>query len=216
MLSRTWLSLFGFVLVACGGGEPEGEQPAEAQPADGVEGSTAEADGESKSLLDAESEVHLTIAGEGTQLSGGAQLEVREQNPVANLVVTAVYEGTSNLVTFQLAVLGVENVVGVHRTEIGPPGNSAAFAQAYLERQSYSSGSGSLEVTLAGDGSISGSLEVEMFQDSEPGKLDESGASFNLVAAFEGSWKLLCRSPVQALPGDHSVSDSAYCRGLKF
>lgn len=153
----------------------------------------------------------------GAQLSGGARLEVREQNPVVNLAVTAQFqENTSNLVQFQLSVLGVENAMGPHHIEIGPPAYSAAYMQAYLELQSYSSRSGMLDVTLAGDGSISGNFEAELFKDSEPGRLDESGERITLSATFDGYWSLICRSPVPALPGDHSVTDSAYCNGLTF
>lgn len=100
--------------------------------------------------------------------------------------------------------------------EIGPPGTSAAFAAAYLDRQSYSSRGGSLEVTLAGDGSITGNLEAELFKDSLPGRLDESGEALSLSGTFAGSWCLLCRSRVVGLPGDHSVADSPYCNGLQF
>jgi hypothetical protein len=204
---RTWLSLLGFVLIACGSEAPEeqpeapagGDQPAAAASTDGASG------------------VRLTLAGEGGQLSGGAQLQVREQNPIVNLLVTAVEEqNSSNLVRFQLALMGVENAMGTHRTEIGPPGNSAAFVNAYMDLQSYSSRTGTLEVTLANDGRISGNLQVELFKDSEPGRLDESGEPLSLSGNFAGSWSLVCRSPVPALPGDHSVSDSAYCNGLTF
>jgi hypothetical protein len=207
MRVRTWLSLFGFVLVACGSESPE-EQP-EAPP-EGEQPSAAQSTEETSGL-------RLTLAGETGLLSGGAQLQVREQNPIVNLVVTAVEEdNSSNLVSLQLALMGVENAMGTHRTEIGPPGNSAAFVNAYMELQSYSSRTGTLEVTLAHDGRISGNLEVELFKDSEPGRLDESGEQLSLSGNFVGWWSLVCRSPVPGLPGDHSVSDSAYCNGLTF
>lgn len=201
--------------MACGGSEPA-EQTASEQAA----GSPA------AERMDDPNGVTLTLAGEGAALggavsdallSGGARLEVREQNPVVNLAVTAVFaQSTSNLVQFQLAFLGVENAMGPHHAEIGPPTYSEAYVQAYLELQSYSSRSGVLDVTLAGDGSISGALEAELFKDSEPGTLDESGERITISATFDGFWSLTCRSPVPALPGDHSVSDSIYCNGLTF
>jgi hypothetical protein len=207
MLVRTCSVLFGFVLVACGGSDPEEQGPSE--------GAMGAAPSE---RTDDPAGLHLTLAGDGAELSGGARLEVREQNPIVNLVVTAVYDdNTSNLVQFQVALMGVENAMGFHRMDLGAPGtNAAAFANAYLEQQSYSSRAGLVELTLAGDGSIAGSLEAELFQDSVPGVLDESGASFSLSGSFDGFWSLVCRSPVPGLPGDHSVADSAYCNGLRF
>lgn len=217
MLNRSCTSFLGFVLIACGGSEPE--------PA-GQSAAGAQADAPPSERRDDPNAVRFLLTGEGAPLgealsgallNGAARLEVREQNPVVNLAVTGVFEqNTSNLVQLQLSVLGVENAMGLHHIEIGPPTYSAAYMQAYLELQSYSSRSGLLDVTLAGDGSISGSLEAELFKDSEPGKLDELGERIAISASFEGSWSLICSSPVPALPGDHSVSDSAYCNGLTF
>lgn len=216
MLLRTCSGLFGFVLVACGGSEPAGA-PA---PAEQMANSPASQGTEDQSGL------RLLLTGEGAPLgeglsdaplSGRAELQVREQNPVVNLVLSATFEeNTSNLVQFRLSFLGVENTAGLHHIEIGPPTYSAAYMQAYLELQSYSSRSGVLDVTLTGEGRISGSLQAELFKDSEPGELDESGERIDLSATFDGAWNLLCTSPVPALPGDHNMPDSAYCRALTF
>jgi hypothetical protein len=207
---RAWLGLFWSLLVACGASDPD-EQPVDRQAEQTANPTADETAGDDPSAL------QLTLTDEATPLSGGAQLQVREENPIVNLVITAVYEQNhDDLVQLQLALLGVETAMGVHRMELGPPGNSAAFAVAYLDAQSYSSSGGMLEVTLSGDGRIAGSVQAELFQDSQPGRLNESGEPFSLSGSFEGRWSLVCRSGVRGLPGDHSIADSPYCNRLQF
>jgi hypothetical protein len=204
-------------LVACGGSDPAEREPGSEATAAITEATTEATQSPASPRADSPNALQLTLEGEPSLLNGGARLEVREENPIANLVITAVYEANhDDLVQFQLALIGVENAMGFHRTEIGPPGSSAAFAAAYLDKQSYSSRGGTLEVTLTGDGRITGKLEAELFKDSLPGRLDESGETLSLSGTFEGSWSLLCRSRALGLPGDHSFEDSPYCNSLQF
>ena len=181
----------------------------------GAGGSTA-AGGET-----APSVVQLTLDGVHELLNGAARLEVRELNPVVNLAVTTVFSSnSSDLLQFTLALDGVENAMGFHRSEFGGTSNSAAIAVAYLEQVSYSSKSGTLEVTLKNDGTIDGQFDAVLSQDPTPG-VDPALAppptpDFEISGNFAGTWSLVCRSPVIGLPGDHSVSDSPYCNNLKF
>ena len=168
-----------------------------------------------------ESAVQLTLDGVHEVLNGGAQLEVRELRPVVNLVVTTVFESKPNdLLEVNLAFEGVENTVGTHTSQFGGESNSPAFAVAYLEQISYLSQSGNLEVTLTGDGAISGRFDAELAVDaagsSDPAGVPASAKNFSISGSFAGTWSLLCRSPVLALPGDHSVADSPYCNNLEF
>jgi hypothetical protein len=168
-----------------------------------------------------DSVVELRLDGTPEVLSGGARLEVRELYPVVNLVVTTVFESNhDDLLQIQLAFDGVENAVGAHRSEFGGLSNSAAVAVAYLERISYSSQSGSLDVTLTGDGAIQGRFDAELAVDvqgsSDPDGIPASAKNFSIAGTFEGTWSLFCRSPVVGLPGDHSVTDSPYCNNLEF
>jgi hypothetical protein len=198
------------LLVGCGDSGQEAPAPAEAaasMPLPSVDRSA--------------SAVQLTLDGVHEVLTGGARLEVRELNPVVHLVVTTVFASNhDDLLELDLTFEGVENAVGSHSSELGGQSNSPAFAVAYLERISYLSQSGSLDVTLTGDGAIHGRFDAELAVDAEgssdPTGIPASAVNFNLSGAFEGTWSLLCRSPVLALPGDHSVADSPYCNQLEF
>jgi hypothetical protein len=168
-----------------------------------------------------ESAVQLTLDDVHEVLSGGAQLEVRELRPVVNLVVTTVFESKQDdLLEVHLAFEGVENAVGTHRSELGGQANSPAFAVAYLELISYVSQSGNLEVTLSGDGAISGQFAADLVVDeagsSDPAGVPASAKDFSISGSFAGTWSLLCRSPVIGLPGDHNVADSPYCNNHQF
>jgi hypothetical protein len=209
MRYRSFSSSVCVVLAGCGGAEPAEQEP-------GSEATEATAAPPS-ARADSPAALQLALAGESSLLNGGARLEVQEESPIANLVITAVYEPNhDHLVQLQLVLVGVENAMGFHRTQIGPPGTSAACAAAYLDKQSYSSRGGTLEVTLTADGSITGLLEAELFKDSSPGGLDELGEALHLSGTFEGSWSLLCRSRVVGLPGEHLIADSPYCNSLQF
>jgi hypothetical protein len=155
--------------------------------------------------------VQLSLAGEAAPLEGNARLDVREQNPLVNLTVTAIYASNhDDLVQLQLALDGVANAMGTHTAELG--GISArAYAVAYLNRVSYTSELGRLEVTLSSDGAIAGSFDASLSKDRDP-----AGAQLRLSGSFQGTWSVLCRSPVIGLPGDHSVTDSPYCNSLEF
>lgn len=168
-----------------------------------------------------QSAVQLKLDDGDELLTGGAQLQVRELNPVVNLVVTTTFEfNHDDLLEFKLAFEGVENTVGSHSSEFTSASNSAASAVAYLERISYLSQSGTLDVTLTGDGAIHGRFDAELAPDaagsSDPAGVPASAKNFNVTGTFDGTWSLVCRSPVIGLPGDHSVADSPYCRSLAF
>jgi len=168
-----------------------------------------------------ESAVQLTLDGVHEVLRGGAQLEVRELNPVVNLAVTTVFASNNNdLLELKLAFEGVDQVVGAHRSEFGGLSNSAARAVVYRDKISYSSQSGSLDVTLTGDGGIRGRFDAELAVDVEgsadPASVPASTKNLSVSGTFEGTWSLVCRSPVLNLPGDHSVADSPYCNQLEF
>jgi len=200
------------LVLLAGCGDSGGEAPA--APA-------APAGAASMQPSNSESAVQLTFDGVHEVLSGGAQLEVRELNPVVNLVVTTVFESNhDDLFTLELAFEGVENAVGSHSSEFSGESNSAALAVAYLEQISYASQSGSLDVTLTGDGSINGRFAVDLAVDvagsSDPAGVPASAMPFSVSGTFAGTWSLLCRSPVIGLPGDHSVADSPYCNNLEF
>jgi hypothetical protein len=170
---------------------------------------------------EAASSVELTLDGVHELLNGAARLEVRELNPVVNLAVTTVFSSnSSDLLQLTLALDGVENAMGFHHSEFGGQSNSAAIAVAYLEQVSYSSKSGTLEVTLKSDGTIDGQFDAMLSQDPTPGT-DPALAppptpDFEISGSFAGTWSLVCRSPVIGLPGDHSVADSPYCNNLTF
>jgi len=164
--------------------------------------------------------VELTLDGVHELLSGGAQLQVRELNPVVNLAITTVFNSNNDdLLQFTLALDGVQNAMGSHHSEFVEDANSTATAVAYLERVSYSSVSGTLDVTLKNDHTIAGLFDAVLAEDPTPGTdpaLVTRHADFEISGSFAGTWALVCRSPVIGLPGDHSVADSPYCKQLAF
>jgi hypothetical protein len=202
------------VLVAgCGSGGKNAEAAAGAAGAmntetSGVGGSSGASDAEPR-----DGAILLTLEGEAAQLEGGARIEVREENPVVNLVVTAVYaDNHDDLLQLQLAIDGVDQVAGHHTYDLAGA-SSRAYAVAYLDRVSYFSETGTLDLTVQGDGALSGSFSASLAPDAADAA---DAAPLELSGSFTGSWSLLCRSPVAILPGDHSVSDSAYCNNLRF
>ena len=140
---------------------------------------------------------------------------------MVNLAVTTVFDSNhDDLVELHLALDGVKNAMGFHRAEFASAANNPALAVAYLERVSYSSQSGTLEVTLKNDRTIEGRFAAMLSQDATPGG-DPALApppvdDFGISGTFSGTWSVVCRSPVIGLPGDHSVADSPYCNNLAF
>ncbi len=215
--SVRWLATA--LLVAACGSSDETASPADPDAEDSANGAGGSQNGaDTDSTQGGDGVVQVALEGEPAPLDGGARLEVRELNPVVNLVVTAVYSSNhDNLVQLQLALDGVQNAVGSHHSELGAV-SARAFAVAYLDRVSYTSRSGNLDVTLDGNGALSGSFVASLAEDPAPGAQPAvpSEPTLELSGSFEGSWSLLCRSPVIGLPGDHSVMDSAYCKRLAF
>jgi hypothetical protein len=217
-----WLSALAALFLGAGCGS--GDKPANGDPS-GAGGSVSGGPGAAAGDRAAanESTVELTLDGprEDQLLRGGARLEVRELNPVVNLAVTTVFDvNHDDLVELHLALDGVENAMGFHRAEFGSAANNPALAVAYLELVSYSSQSGTLEVTLKNDRSIEGRFDAVLSQDaplgSDPALVPPPIDDFEISGTFSGTWSLLCRSPVIGLPGDHSVADSPYCNNLTF
>jgi hypothetical protein len=147
--------------------------------------------------------------------------------PTVKFMLTATYPGDpDDLLLLQLALPGVESVAGPHTFELGRPYVAPAFAIVALDAESYSSRDGTFELTLGTDGALEGRFEAGFSKDAtdadDPMALPDrdvglsSSEALRMSGSFEGSWSLLCKSPVPALPGDHSVSDSEYCNNLEF
>jgi len=166
----------------------------------------------------------ITLEGSGQVLAAQARVEVVELEPDVKFTLTATYPGNPNdLLLLQLSLPGVESVAGPHTFEFGRPYLSPAFAIVALDGESYSSRNGTFELTLEADGDLDGRFEASFSRDADHtmplSARDVSltpGEAIAMAGSFEGSWSLLCRSPVPSLPGDHSVSDSAYCNNLEF
>jgi hypothetical protein len=159
-------------------------------------------------------DVLLTLDGKHEVLGGGARLEVKELQPLVLLAVTTIFPSNhDNLLMLQLGVQGVENVVGQHTEQLTNTKDAVTYAYAYIDQVSYSSQSGTLDVTLSSDGTLEGHFDAQLVPDPAAGG-DASPLGFS--GYFSGKWSLLCSSPVLILPGDHSVSDSPYCKNLQF
>lgn len=185
----------------------------------GLAGATSSVDTTTGEGDESAGTLELTLEGVPEVLSGSARLEVRELNPLVNVVVTALFPSSDDdLVRLSLGVMGVDRAMGTHRQQFTSERDSPALAIAYVERVSYISQSGSLEVTLTGDGRIEGRFDAELAPDLAGSSTDSAltGQPFSMSGRFAGTWMLVCSSPVIGLPGDHSVSDSAYCNSLQF
>lgn len=169
----------------------------------------------------------IALEGSNQLLVGQARVEVVELVTTVKFILTATYPGDpDDLLLLQLALPGVESVAGPHTFELGRPYVADAFAIVALDTESYSSRDGTFELTLGTDGALDGRFEAGFSKDAtdadHPMALPDreqglsSSEALRMSGSFEGSWSLLCKSPVPSLPGDHSVSDSAYCTHLEF
>ena len=159
-------------------------------------------------------------------LVGQARVEVVELDPTVKFKLTATYPGNPNdLFLLQLSLPGVESVAGPHTFDLGLPYVASAFAIMAVNGASYSSRDGTFELTLGAEGDLDGRFDASFSEDlaaDDAMPLADRNTSLNpaealhLSGSFEGSWSLLCKSPVPSLPGDHSVSDSEYCNNLEF
>jgi hypothetical protein len=93
-----------------------------------------------------------------------------------------------------------------------------AVARAYSWQASYSSKSATIDVTLTNDSKLEWRFAAQLTPDTEissdPATL--AAQPLDVSGYFSGKWSLICSSPVQILPGDHSTPDSAYCKNLTF
>jgi hypothetical protein len=224
MLHCSWPGFFSLALVlaaaACGGDDPsrsEAEAGSDPSSATGAPEPGLRAEG---SLFG------ITLDGTGQAMVGQARVEVVELEPTVKFTLTATYPGNPNdLLLLQLSLPGVDSVAGPHSFDLGRPYIASAFGIVALAGESYSSRSGAFDLTLGADGDMDGRFEASFSKDvpdDHPISLQDRDLSLStsealrMSGSFEGSWSLLCKSPVPVLPGDHSVSDSPYCNSLEF
>jgi hypothetical protein len=212
--------LLPLALAGCGNsdhgsaGASDGDGSAGGGSANDIEGDSAGTSSGEDVLAD---DVLLTIDGNHEVLGGAARIEVRELDPLVRLTVTTVFPTNhDDLILIQLGVQGVENMMGQHIESFTSTEDGAALAVAYLKQVSYSSQSGSLDVTLSNDGKLEGRFDAQLTPDALAGEAPPAAEPLSIAGHFAGKWSVLCRSPVLNLPGDHSTSDSAYCRNLEF
>ena len=157
-------------------------------------------------------DVLLTLEGKHEVLGGGARLNVEEAQPLVLLTITTVYPNNhDDLILLQLGLDGVEHAMGQHTENLTGGRDAVAVAQAYIAQVSYTSQSGTLDVTLSSDGKLDGHFDAQLTPD------DSSTAQpLDISGYFAGKWSLICSSPVPSLPGDHSTPNSAYCKNLTF
>jgi hypothetical protein len=225
-----FLALLGCLLpLALAGCGDSGKKSANAEtgdttPGDGSEGATDNgasgmtSDGSDSANNALADDVLLTLAGDREVLGGGARLDVIEGRQIVPLTVTTVYPNNHyDLILLQLELNGVENAMGEHTENLTGALDATAVAQAYIKQISYTSQSGTLDVTLSNDGKLEGRFDAQLTPDVPEGTTDAATLAakpIDLSGYFSGKWSLICRSPVQILPGDHSTPDSAYCRNL--
>lgn len=219
-----FLALLGCLLpLALAGCGDSDKKSANAETGDTAAGDTPAGDSASEMSSNGNAladEVLLTLEGDREVLGGGARLEVKEERQVVLLTVTTVYPNNhDDLILLQLELDGVENAMGQHTENLTSAMGAAAVAQAYIGRVSYTSQSGTIDVRLSNDGKLEGHFDAQLTPDVPEGSTDAATLAakpLDLSGYFSGKWSLICSSPVQILPGDHSTPDSAYCKNLKF
>jgi hypothetical protein len=210
--------LLPLALAGCGDSDPKTATVPEDEPAEGSPADGSPADGADPMTSDGNeliNDVLLTLdeKEEHQVLGGGARLDVKELRKVVLLTVTTVYPNNhDDLVLLQLELDGVENAMGQHTENLADTQDTVAIAQAYIDQVSYTSQSGTIDVTLSNVGKIEGHFAAQLTPDEEGSAAEPREMS----GYFAGKWSLLCSSPVLNLPGDHSISNSAYCRNLTF
>jgi hypothetical protein len=206
--------LLPLVLAGCGDSDhksanvPSEEATEGGSPADGASEMSSDVNGLADDVL-------LTLDEKETHqvLGGSARLDVKELRELVLLTVTTVYPNNhDDLVLLQLELDGVENAMGQHTETFTSTEDAVALAQAYINQVSYTSQSGTLDVTLSGDGKIVGHFDARLAPDEEGSPAEP----IDMAGYFSGKWSLLCSSPVPNLPGDHSTPNSAFCRNLTF
>jgi len=206
--------LLPLALAGCGDSDHKSANP-ESGDTEGDTGNDAEMTSNENALAD---DVLLTLEGKHEVLGGGARLDVQEARPLVRLTVTTVYPNNHNdLILLQLGLDGVENAMGQHTENLTSTKDAVAVAQAYIGQVSYTSQSGTIDVTLSKDGTLEGHFDAQLTSDPDP-NTDAPGTAppIEMSGYFSGKWSLICSSPVPNLPGDHSTPNSAYCRNLTF
>jgi hypothetical protein len=159
--------------------------------------------------------LRLTVDGRGEPMMAQARIAVVEGEREVALTITGT-DDADNIVMIDLAFDGLENVVGDHTLELGSPESDGPYAVASFEGQVYESPSGTVELSLSSDGSISGSFDIPLVQAS-PGAAEAAALEpvTAMAGVFSGSWNVSCLSPIRGFTGGHAVSDSPYCMNLE-
>jgi hypothetical protein len=144
-----------------------------------------------------------------------AQLNVQEGERWVHLSITGT-EGPLDLVILDLEFDGVESSLGPHQGDVGLPYAAVYTVTASLDGRPYHSQAGQIELSLAADGGIEGTFDVELAEDpaaGEPFEILPSDQVRGLSGEFVGQWVLRCQS---RLAGHRSLLPGGdYCEGLE-
>jgi hypothetical protein len=208
-LARTFALSLWIAAVACA---DSGPKPGEAEA---VDSETPEAMQMEPQNSSEGTKLQLTVDGRSEPMNAQARLAVVEGMRRVTLTITG-GDAADNLVMIDLEFDGLENVIGDHTLELGPPAADGPYAVASFEGQVYESPSGEVELSISSGGSISGSFDIPLVEAS-PGAARAAALEplTAMTGAFGGRWIVLCQSPIRGFTGGHAVSDSPYCNSLE-
>jgi len=147
-------------------------------------------------------------------MAAKARLNVQEGVRAVHLSITGA-DGPEDLVILDLDFDGVEGSLGPHQGELGLPYAAVYTVTASLDGRPYHSQAGHIELSLAEDGGLTGSFNVDLAEDpaaDQPFEILPSEQVRGLSGEFVGQWVLHCQSH---LAGHRSLLPGGdYCESL--
>ena len=148
-------------------------------------------------------------------MAAKARLNVQEGVRSVRLSITGT-DGPLDLVILDLEFDGVESSLGPHQGDVGLPYAAVYSVSASLDGRPYHSQAGHIELSLAADGSIAGTFDVDLAEDpaaDQPFEILPTEQIRGLSGQFVGQWVLNCQSH---LAGHRSLLPGGdYCEGLE-
>jgi hypothetical protein len=138
----------------------------------------------------------LSIDGRAEPMAAKARLSVEEGVQDVHLSITGA-DGAEDLVVLDLDFDGVESSLGLHQGDVGLPYSGGYTVSASLDGHPYHSQAGHIELSLASDGDLEGTFDVDLAEDpaaNQPFEILPSEQIRELSGQFVGQWVLRCQS----------------------
>lgn len=158
----------------------------------------------------------LSIDGRAEPMAAKARLNVEEGVRFVHLSIAG-GDGADDLVILDLDFDGLASSLGPHQGDVGLPYAGVYTVSASFGGRPYHSQAGQIELSLAADGALEGTFDVDLAEDpaaDQPFELLSSEQVRELSGEFIGQWVLRCQSH---LAGHRSLLPGGdYCDTLDF